>query len=168
METLTTDVGSIDARHVSEIASNSRDKRRQGYNKWTGERFKIGKHAAEFGNRAAVKTYKSEFPTLNESTVRSFKAKFYQEINQAAKEMRNPIKSIPKYSQPTGRPLMLGELDSMVQTYLRALSKRGGVVNTSVANATAKALISKYPNIVNPGVDIESSRQKGQQVYLPE
>ena len=68
METLTPDVGSIDARHVSEIASNSRDKRRQGYNKWTGEqRFKIVKHAAEFGNRAAVKTYKSEFPTLNES-----------------------------------------------------------------------------------------------------
>ena len=65
METLTPDVGSIDACHVSEIASNSRDKHRQGYNKWTGEqRFKIGKHAAEFGNRAAVKTYKSEFPTL--------------------------------------------------------------------------------------------------------
>ena len=141
METLTPDVGSIDARHVSEIASNSRDKRRQGYNKWAGEqRFKIGKHAAEFGNRAAVKTYKSEFPTLNESTVRSFKAKYYQEITQAAKEMRNPTKSIPKYSQPTGRPLMLGELDSMVQTFLRALSKRGWVVNTSVANATAKTL----------------------------
>ena len=63
---------------------------------------------------------------------------------------------------------MLGELDSMVQTNLRTLSIRGGVVNTSVANATAKALISKYPNIVNPGVDIESSRQKGQKVYLPE
>ena len=100
METHTSDVGSIDARHVSEIASNSRDKRRQGYNKWSGERFKIGKHAAAFRNRAAVKTYKSEFPTLNESTVRSFKAKYYQEINQAAKEMRNPTKSIPKYSQP--------------------------------------------------------------------
>ena len=54
METLTPDVGSIDARHVSEIASNSWDKRRQGYNKWAGEqRFKIGKHAAEFRNRAA-------------------------------------------------------------------------------------------------------------------
>ena len=156
METLTPEVGSIDARHVSEIASNSRDKRRQGYNIWTDEqRFKIGIHTAEFGNRAAVKTYKSEFPTLNDSTVRSFKAKYYQEINQAAMGMRNPTKSIPKYSQPTGRPLMLGELDIMVQTYLRALSKRGEVVNTSVANATAKALISKYPNIVNPGVDIE-------------
>ena len=140
METLTPDVGSIDAHHVSEIASNSRDKRRQGYNKWTGEqRVKIGKHAAEFGNRAAVKTYKSEFPTLNESTVRSFNANYCQVINQVAKEMCNPTKSIPEYSQPTGRPLMLGELDSMVQIYLRALSKRGGVVNTSVANATAKA-----------------------------
>ena len=37
METFIPDIGSIDARHVSEIASNSRDKHRQGYNKWTGE-----------------------------------------------------------------------------------------------------------------------------------
>ena len=100
-----------------------------------------------------MKTYKSEFPTLNESTVRSFKAKYYQEINQVAKEKRNLTKNIPKYSQPTGQPLMLGELDSRVQTYSRALSKRRGGFNTSVANATVKALISKYPNIVNPGVE---------------
>ena len=69
-----------------------------------------------------MKTYKSEFPMLNESTVQSFKAKYYQEINQAAKEKRNLTKSMSKYSQSTGRPLMLGELDNMVQTYLRALS----------------------------------------------
>ena len=105
---------------------------------------------------------------LNESTVRSFKAKYYQEINQVAKEKRNLTKNIPKYSQPTGQPLMLGELDSMVQTYLQALGKRGGGFNTSVANATAKALISKYPNIVNPGVDIESSRCAKKFIYQHE
>ena len=46
----------------------------------------------------------------------------------------------------------------MVQIYLRALSKRGGVVNTTVANATSKALIcNKYPNTVGY-IDIESNR----------
>ena len=38
-----------------------------------------------------------------------------------------------------------------------ALSRRGGVVNTTVANATAKALMSKYPNAVGD-VNIESTR----------
>ena len=45
----------------------------------------------------------------------------------------------------------------MVQTYLMALSRRGGMVNTTVANATAKALMSKYTNAVGD-VDIESTR----------
>ena len=45
----------------------------------------------------------------------------------------------------------------MVQTYLRALSKRGGVIKTFLANATAKAFISKYPN-AGANVDIESGR----------
>ena len=44
----------------------------------------------------------------------------------------------------------------MVRKYLLSLSKRGEVVNTTVANATAKALMSKYPHAVDQ-VDIDSS-----------
>lgn len=40
--------------------------------------------------------------------------------------------------------------------HLRALSRRGTVINT-VANATAKVFISKHPNTA-ANVDIESSR----------
>lgn len=40
--------------------------------------------------------------------------------------------------------------------HLRALSRRGSVINT-VANATAKVFISKHPNTA-ANVDIESSR----------
>ena len=36
----------------------------------------------------------------------------------------------------------------MVQKYLITLSKRGGMINTTIANATAKALMSKYPHVV--------------------
>ena len=56
-----------------------------------------------------------------------------------------------------GRPLLLGELDEMVRKYLLTLSKRGGVINTTVVNATAKALMSKYPHVVGQ-IDVDSSR----------
>ena len=52
---------------------------------------------------------------------------------------------------------MLVEIDGMVQTYLRPLTKRGGVINAVVTNPTAKTLISKYPNAV-ANVDTKSSR----------
>ena len=44
----------------------------------------------------------------------------------------------------------------MVRKYLQSLSKRGGVVNTTVANATAKALMIKYPHVVGQ-VEVDSS-----------
>ena len=46
---------------------------------------------------------------------------------------------------------LFGELDQMVQTYLRVLRKRRGVANTTV-----KALMSKYPNVAGK-TDIDSS-----------
>ena len=51
---------------------------------------------------------------------------------------------------------MLGQLDSMVQTYLIAQSQRGCVINTSIANATARALIQRFPQAV-ANIDLEST-----------
>ena len=45
----------------------------------------------------------------------------------------------------------------MVQKHIRYLSKNGNVINTNVANATAKALISKYPYVAGD-IDVNSSR----------
>ena len=45
----------------------------------------------------------------------------------------------------------------MVQKQIRSLSKKGSVINTTVANATAKALISKYAYAAG-GIDVNSSR----------
>ena len=44
-----------------------------------------------------------------------------------------------------------------MRKYLLSLSKKGGVVNTTVANAIAKDLINKYPHVVCQ-IDIDSSR----------
>ena len=56
-----------------------------------------------------------------------------------------------------GRPLLLGKLDETVKKFLIALRKKGGVVNTVVANATAKALISKSDDEHLRVIDLDSS-----------
>ena len=45
----------------------------------------------------------------------------------------------------------------MVQKHIRSLSKKGSVSNTTVANATATALISKYPYVAGD-IDVNFSR----------
>ena len=51
----------------------------KSYVKWTDkQRFDIGKYAAENGNANAVRKFKAEFATLTESTVRTFKKKYFQ------------------------------------------------------------------------------------------
>ena len=45
-----------------------------------------------------------------------------------------------------GRPRMLGDkLDDLVQRFLKATRCKGGIVNTTVAIATATALVNRYP-----------------------
>ena len=114
-------------------------------------------HAAENGNINTVRKFNPEFPSLSESTVRSFKKKYYEQLREKSKEELDKSQTIPRYSQKTGRPLLLGELDEMVRKYLLTLSKRGGVINTTVANPTPKALMSKYPHVVGQ-IDVDSSR----------
>ena len=135
----------------------TKKRERQTYQEWTpSDRFKIGKYAAVNGNIASVCKCQAEFPHLNESTVREFKKKYNTEIANAVKEKREVANVNPKYSSQTGRPLLLGELDSMVQTYIKQLSNRGGVVNRAIANATGQASLSRYPNLVGE-IDVSSS-----------
>lgn len=147
------ELGVVDTNTISlEVSLSSRS-----YTKWKNEdRYQIGRYALENGTAASVRRFKDKFPSLNESTVRSFKVKVEKELSDARKEGRDVSKSINKYSAPPGRPLLLGELDSMVQTYIRAVSTRGAVINTSLAKATANALIRRHPDIVGE-IDIDSS-----------
>ena len=140
------------------VASPENEKRKSQYQRWSdNDRYEIGKYAADNGNIKAVRNFEKKFPTLSESTVRSFKKRYYEQLTQKSKEEAEKERIIKKYTKKTGRPYLLGELDEMVRKYLVSLSKRGGVVNTTVANATAKALMSKYPHVVGE-IDIDSSR----------
>ena len=73
------------------------------------------------------------------------------------KEKLEESKSITKYAQKTGRPYLVGEPDEMVQKQIRSLSKKGSVINAIAANATAKALISKFPYVAGD-IHVNSSR----------
>ena len=79
-------------------------KERLTFQKWApSDRFKIGKYAAVNGNIASVRKFQTEFPHLNESTVRKFRKKYNTDISNPTKKKREVANVIPKYSFQTGR-----------------------------------------------------------------
>ena len=156
--TATSDIGRVDMQVKSDFVSSEKSVNRSSqYCKWTDkQRYTTRKYATENGNANMLRNFKTEFPNLSESTVRTFKKRYYKEVRKS-KEKLEESKSITKYARKTGRPYLLDELDEMVQKHIRSLSKTGSVINTTVTNATAKALISKYPDAAGD-IDVNSSR----------
>ena len=135
---LQTVLGRVDVYSITKEVNRSKEG--GTYTKWKDEdRFEIGVNRSS----AALRKYKLKFPGLKESTIRSFKTRVIKEIKDASKEQQEVTQSLKKYSKPTGRPLLLGELDAMVQSYIKAVSSRGALVNSSLAIAAGKALIQK-------------------------
>ena len=95
------------------------------------------------GTAAAIRKFRKERPNLSESTVRTFASKYKDELKLAAQEKRAPQRKMK--IQKRGRPLLLGKVDEMVQSYLSATRHRGGLVSRYIAIATAKALIKRNP-----------------------
>ena len=86
---------------------------RGNYKKYTDEdRYKIGKYASENGSAATVRKFKSDFPKLNESTVRDFKRKYEEKLKISKKKGENVS---PLVTEKRGRPLLLDKLDELVQ-----------------------------------------------------
>ena len=72
----------------------------------------------------------------------TFKSKYRIEIRQALKEKRSQKEQELKEQ---GRPLLLIEINLKVQKFLKVARRRGVVINTSIAIATAKGFI-KHSN----------------------
>ena len=79
----------------------------------------IGKYASENGPIAAVRKFRVRFTNLNESTARAMRKKYQEELKTALQEKRAPATTI--VSQQRGRPLMLADIDGMVQNYLKVI-----------------------------------------------
>ena len=93
-------------------------KLRGSYTKYSdAQRHAIGKYASEYSTASTLKRYKNEFPELSESTVRSMRKKYEEEIQNALRQKRQPSNILKNARR--GRPLLLGPIDSMVQNYLR-------------------------------------------------
>ena len=79
----------------------------------------IGKYASENGPIAAVRKFRVRFTNLNESTARAMRKKYQEELKTALQEKHAPATTI--VSQQRGRPLMLADIDGMVQNYLKVI-----------------------------------------------
>ena len=110
------------------------------------QRASIGRYAAEHSNAAAVKKFKPDFEQgIGESTVRLFKKKYLEELRKT-KENVSAHDSVPQVNEISakvrGRPLMLGEFDIDLQTYIKALRKAGTPVSIPVVIAAAEGVIT--------------------------
>ena len=96
------------------------------------------------------------YPNLNASTVRGFRKRYEAQIKDAYRKKKSPKKVIE--NKLRGRPCLLGDkIDPLVQNYLKATRYKGGVVNSLVAIATAKALLKRYPRLKKENLKIERS-----------
>ena len=85
--------------------------------------------------------------------MREMKKRYEELLKKPQKDVIS--KSIPKYRTPTGRPLLLGDIDQMVQSYIKAVRARGGHISYLLAEATAKALIERHPEMNLGHIHIE-------------
>ena len=130
--------------------------KRKSYQKWSDkERYDIGKYASLHGPVPAAKKFGTKEKPLNESSARRF-AKLYQEELATAKKQNCEVSKGLKIL-PRGRPLLLGSLDQMVQKFLLALRSRGGLVSSTIAISSAKALIARNPQLNLNHIDLDSS-----------
>ena len=147
------DFGVLHSGYNDETSTSKRSK----YIRWSEkDRYNIGKYASVNGPAAAVRKFKQQFPSINESTARTFRKRVESDLKEAKRKGITPSKSLPKFCSKTGRPLLLGDLDAMVQKYILAASNRGAVITRASAVSTAKTLLKKYPNVVGK-VDLDSS-----------
>ena len=111
------------------------------YLRYSGEeRAKIGKYASIHG-AAAARYFSKTFGNIRESTVKSIKADYLQEMRRKRSNGDfEDVKLLPKKKQD--RRVLLGEaLDKKLQLYLKEIRKNGGPLTASVAIGAARGLL---------------------------
>ena len=76
-----------------------------------------------------------------------------KKLQEVKERNLQPPTLIERYRSKTGRPLLLGKLDSIVQKYIGGMSNR---IAFPSPMPPPKALIRKYPNVVGD-IDLDSS-----------
>ena len=121
------------------------------------QKIQVARYAVESGNKRKIIRYSKLWGVdLKESTVRTWKAEYGEELRKRKGIDPTTIKELPSRKQD--RPLLLGEeLDTDVKAYVENLRQLGGVVNTSIVLGGAEGIIaSKDRTLVDtlaPGKD---------------
>ena len=112
---------------VASMEAALQRKRRGSYNYYDPDlRAKIGRYAAENGNKAAVSRFSTELgQVIPESNVRGMKSNYLRMLEKA----KDPVEVRQLPHQLRGRPLKLGNYDGMVKEYIHALRLAGGIIN---------------------------------------
>ena len=117
------DLGRIDLELLEN--ATKKDNARGKYKRYTDKQLcQIGKYASETETSAAVRKFWSDFPKINESTIREFRKKYEEELELAKQQNRVVRTELPTEKQ--GHFLLLKtKIDSLVQRYIRAASNHG-------------------------------------------
>ena len=108
-----------DYRAVTNKIRDDKDDKRGQYTKFTDkQRFEIGRYANQNGPAAPVRSFLKTFQSLNDSTVRSFRKLYEASFIIAARDNVSPPKAI--VNNKGGRPIMLCQVDELVQRFLQA------------------------------------------------
>ena len=77
----------------------------------------------------------SEFPNLQESTIRHLKKAYREQLEKKIKKC-DPQPVVDITAKPKGHPPILLDLDEKLIKFLKAIRAKGGVVNIHVVRAT--------------------------------
>ena len=113
-----TGLGLLDYESSKEASERAEKKPRGKYTKYSdSQRHAIGKYASEYSTASTLRRYKDEFPELSDSTVCTMRKKYEKELRKALQQKHELSSTLKVGSR--GRPLLLGQIDLMVQNYLR-------------------------------------------------
>ncbi len=147
---------------VLSATTGAKKKRKCTYQTYSDEiRARIGRYAAENGNKKAVTKFSGELGSaIPESSVRNMKNAYLKQLDKV--KSPEQIKKLPHSSR--GRPLKLGEYDDIVKEYVHHLRLAGGIINRSIVIAAARGILSHLApvRLKEHGGDIEIERSWAQ------
>ena len=113
-----TRLGLLDYELSKEASERAEMKPRGKYTNYSdSQRHTTRKHASEYTTASTLRKFKDEFPELTESTVRTMRKKYEEQLRKTLQRKREPSSTLKAGSR--GRPLLLRQVDLMVQSYLR-------------------------------------------------
>uniref|UniRef100_A0A1X7V5Y1 Uncharacterized protein n=1 Tax=Amphimedon queenslandica TaxID=400682 RepID=A0A1X7V5Y1_AMPQE len=140
-------IAEANAQVVKEV---EKGKKRGPYQSYSPTlRLEIGKYSCQLGVAAASRYFTRRLKrSVSETTVRSIRDAYREELKRKRMEFDDDdddddVAMESLYAKKRGRPLLLGDLDEIVQLYLRKLKDAGGTISARIVVAAARGVIMK-------------------------